>query len=99
MKGFLLSAWNECECALLGIMLTLLPLALVGSIKVFIYGGTSDGILFDLIFFGIPLWIVAPFIIASRCGAKPRFRKGCRLVVYSYFAIAVAAMLIRSRQG
>ena len=80
-------------------MMTLLPLAFVGVIKVLIYGGTEDGILFDLICFGFPLWVVAPFIIASRCGMKPRFRKGCRLTVYSYFTIGVATILIRAIQG
>jgi hypothetical protein len=99
MKRLLLSVLNLGECALLGAMMTLLPLGLVGAIKEFIYGGTSDGILFDVIMFGFPLWIVAPFVIASRCAIKPRFRKGCRLVTYSYFALGVLTALIRASEG
>lgn len=87
---------KECECAILGLMMTILPIALVGGIKVFIYGGTSDGILFDLLFYGLPLWIVSPFVIASQCGLKPRVRRGCRIIVCGYFTLAVANILIRS---
>ncbi|MBK8094414.1 MAG: hypothetical protein IPK32_21235 [Verrucomicrobiaceae bacterium] len=92
MKGFI----KECECTILGLMMTILPLGLIGATKVFICGGTSDGILFDLLFYGLPLWIVAPFVIASQCGLKPRVRKVCRIIVCSYLVLALASILVRS---
>jgi hypothetical protein len=95
MKQFLSSAFDEIECGVLGIMMTMLPLALIGAGKVWLKGGTSDGILFDLLLYGFPLWVAAPFVIASNCGRRPGFRRVCRFVVYGYFAIALTAVVFQ----
>ncbi len=92
VKRFLRGAFEEIECALLGIMMTMLPIAMVGAVKVALKGGTSDGILFDLIMFGFPLWVAAPFVIASMCGRRPGFRRFCRFVVYGYLTVAAAGI-------
>ncbi len=95
MKSFLRSPVDVCDAPVLGVMMTMLILAMAGAVKVWIKGGTEDGFLFDLLFYGWPLWVTAPFLIAYACGRLPRFRLVCRFITYGYFAVALIVVSLR----
>ena len=84
-RRFLHFAWRALESVFHGLAAPFLLMAVAGGLYEIVTGSPSDGFLFSLMMFGLPIWMIIIVGIPLTCWHSVKAKLVCRVIVITCF--------------